>query len=402
MFELTTGAPDASPIYAEDIAFNAENLALNAPVYSTPAADKIKPQIVARAAVESITRVQEYLDGDWLPVPLKPDTDQVNCDRWNELQLTDETVADYFDDNSNIGVELGKRSGGLTCLHLRTEDAAIAGEYLAPPTGSRFSLESERRSSHLLYTTKLAEAENAPRAISYIDPTDGKPLVEIIIGGASEPAYMVFPPSVIDQECVQWDAREHENWVVSEASDEGLKESARLIALVAILSKHWHKVEEAKGIPATNKLSGASRCATLVARALGGFLHHAGIARSDALRILSCLAAATASGAPGGSRNFQDCVGYHDNYHIPGWDSEANVKKLSYAPALGPYVLLGGVFGNPIIHAISVWFDYDPNKSHAITPPPRPRPQNRPWLSCRSMIGPAATYRSLTSCLVIG
>jgi hypothetical protein len=181
-------------------------------------------------------RALELLDGDWAPIPLQRDT-TIPEDGWANLQLTEENVGGHVRDGCNIGVVLGKPSGGLTELRLSTEGACIAAELLAPISGSRFRQEGEEYSTSLLYSTSLAygRGENQPSTVTYSDPIDGEVLVEIRI----KDTFTVLPPSVVAGIPLQWDEAQHELWGMPETPDAALIEAAKLIAAVAILAKHW-------------------------------------------------------------------------------------------------------------------------------------------------------------------
>lgn len=80
---------------------------------------------------------REYLRRGWRVVPIPYKQKRPVLDAWEQLQLGEADLAEYFDQPANIGLILGEPSGGLVDVDLDCAEArAIAGDYL-PPTPAK-------------------------------------------------------------------------------------------------------------------------------------------------------------------------------------------------------------------------------------------------------------------------
>jgi hypothetical protein len=98
---------------------------------STPlSANGTLPSAVAEAA-------RYYLDRGFLPIPVIPRGKKPIGDGWEQQRPTAETIADLFpaDGHRNVGLLLGKPSGGLVDVDLDSPEAIAAAPVLLPPTG---------------------------------------------------------------------------------------------------------------------------------------------------------------------------------------------------------------------------------------------------------------------------
>jgi hypothetical protein len=116
----------------------------------------------------------EYVRRGWAPVPVPFREKGPRLRGWQRLQIdSPELVARYFSDQTNIGVVLGARSGGLIDVDIDCAEAiAISGRML-PKTGSIFGRAS-KPASHRLYRG----AGPAP-SMKLDDPISGDTLVEL-------------------------------------------------------------------------------------------------------------------------------------------------------------------------------------------------------------------------------
>src|SRR5215217_3357006 len=136
----------------------------------------------------------EYIRRGWSPVPVPFKQKGPTLPSWQQLRLTEENAAAYFDRSAqNIGVLLGPPSGGLTDVDLDCPEALALADIFLPPTEACFGRRSNPR-SHRLYKTSLSEAEKKA-TLTFKDPESGAMLVEVRIGGDSA-AQTVFPGSV--------------------------------------------------------------------------------------------------------------------------------------------------------------------------------------------------------------
>src|SRR4051812_49404189 len=197
----------------------------------------------------------EYIRRGWSPVPVPFKQKGPTLPGWQQLRLTEENAAAYFDRSAqNIGVLLGPSSGGLTDVDIDCAEALALADHFLPSTGACFGRHSKPR-SHRLYRTKLSETEGKA-TLTFKDPETGEMLVEVRLGGESG-AQTVFPGSVHPSgETIEW----AELTDPAEVEGETLKRSIAVLAACSLLARHW---------PA----EGSRHEAALV---LGGFLARCG------------------------------------------------------------------------------------------------------------------------------
>jgi hypothetical protein len=185
---------------------------------------------------------QAYLERGWIPVPVPHRKKGPTDDGWQKRKITKDNVAEYFDgEPMNIGVQLGRESGGLCDVDLDCAEAIALAEYLLPPTNAVFGRRS-KPASHWLYTTGLCDTEQRavikygePRALAG-DGGEAATLVELRIGAGNKAAQTIFPGSAHPSgEEVRWDS-EGEPGKVDGAV---LKQNVAALAVGALLVRHY-------------------------------------------------------------------------------------------------------------------------------------------------------------------
>jgi len=97
------------------------------------------------------SRAAEYIKKGWPPIPVKSMGEEPLHPDWQNLRIGMNDIDRWFpDEPTNIGVLLGKASGGLVDVHIVDKDARRFARYFLPATGMRFGPASAR-SSHWLY-----------------------------------------------------------------------------------------------------------------------------------------------------------------------------------------------------------------------------------------------------------
>jgi Bifunctional DNA primase/polymerase, N-terminal len=136
----------------------------------------------------------------WNPVPIPQRMKGPHDDGWQTRRIEAGSAPRFFNGPlSNIGVQLGEASGGLTDVDLDFNEAIAVAPYMPPKTGAIFGRAS-KRNSHWLYRTTLAtQADTA--AVQFKDPTDKSMLIELRIGGGCRGAQTVFPESIHRDAC---------------------------------------------------------------------------------------------------------------------------------------------------------------------------------------------------------
>jgi hypothetical protein len=177
----------------------------------------------------------KYISLGWSPIPVRHKSKRPSVDDgWQHLRVTRETAPRYFNGQAqNIGVILGRASGGLTDVDLDCAEAIAAANYLLPRTRS-FGRESKRL-SHRLYVTNLSDTED--QAVTQFKGQDKAVILEVRTGGGERGAQTVFPDSTHESgEAVTW---EDENEPIATIDGQELMRVARRVAAAAILARHF-------------------------------------------------------------------------------------------------------------------------------------------------------------------
>jgi len=175
---------------------------------------------------------KNYIQNGWKPIPVEPGEKACKKSGWKHLRITEDTIDQYFRDNSNIGVLLGGVSGDLVDIDLDCPEAIAAGSVLLPRTNAVFGRESARR-SHYLYISQ------EPMQYQKFNCPGHGTLVEIRTCGDEATHFTVFPPSYradID-ETVSWEGDgDYDPTVIP---PEVLERSVRQCAAASLLAKIW-------------------------------------------------------------------------------------------------------------------------------------------------------------------
>jgi uncharacterized protein (DUF927 family) len=180
-----------------------------------------------------------YLERGWDPVPVEFRKKGPRVEGWGgSFRLTGENLSEYFNcGRQNIGVVLGKRSGGLTDIDLDCHEARVIASYVLPPTKAIFGRASSRN-SHRLYVTGLSDVPGQPATIAFDAPGKGKDarLLEVRIGGEKR-AQTIFPGSTHQDtgESILWE----EDGEPAIVEGERLIKYGRCLGAACLLARAW-------------------------------------------------------------------------------------------------------------------------------------------------------------------
>jgi putative DNA primase/helicase len=182
--------------------------------------------------------VRNYIALGWAPVPIPHRQKGPLLDAWQDLRVNAETAATYFNGaKQNIGVILGKASGGLTDVDLDCPEAIAAAGYILPRTAV-FG-HASKPASHWVYRTNLCETQD--RAALKFMGSDKTGLLEVRMGAGGLAAQTVFPPSThVSGEPIEWVDRGPGE--IAEVDGAELVISARRLAAAAELARNYPKV----------------------------------------------------------------------------------------------------------------------------------------------------------------
>lgn len=168
-----------------------------------------------------------YIRRGMAPVPIPRGQKGPRISNWQHLRLTLEDVPRYFTNGQNIGLLLGKPSGGLVDVDLDTPEAVSVGRYLLPPT-----LRSGRErspNSHYWY-----RCDPVPETAKFQVPRTGEGS-EMLVELRSTGKQTVVAPSVHPAgDRYTWGEGE-----ISEIPGSQLLQYAREVATAALLVRHW-------------------------------------------------------------------------------------------------------------------------------------------------------------------
>jgi Bifunctional DNA primase/polymerase, N-terminal len=206
------------------------------------------------SAYSPLQIAQDYLNEGWAPIPNPYRAKHPKIREWQNLIVTRDNLSQHFNNQpQNIGILLGRASGGLRDIDLDSPEAIALGKLFLPPTGAVFGRQSAR-CSHWLYNVDDVPDNIKTGVIAFNDP-DKERILELRLGPGVQ---TIFPGSAHKDtgEAITWDRRGK----LQDIPFVVLHKACAKIAAGALLIRYW---------PA----KGARNEAALV---LGGFLARCG------------------------------------------------------------------------------------------------------------------------------
>jgi Bifunctional DNA primase/polymerase, N-terminal len=201
---------------------------------------RVLPRETNLVSESAVDLARDYLRRGWQPVPVPYREKAPTIREWQNLDITEDNVGDYFDQRrQNIGVQMGARSAGLTDVDLDCPEALALAEAVLPRTAAIFGRDS-KPGSHRLYITGLHASEQKA-TIQFAEPTalsGGRRvmLAELRIGGNDSGVQTIFPGSTHPSgEAVRWE-NDGEPATVNGLK---LKNDLALLAAGALLVRHY-------------------------------------------------------------------------------------------------------------------------------------------------------------------
>ncbi|MFL5268837.1 MAG: bifunctional DNA primase/polymerase [Stellaceae bacterium] len=177
----------------------------------------------------TLEAARDYVRRGWRVVPIPTALKRPIADGWPDLIIGFNDLARYFGADQNIGIRLGAASGELVDIDLDCPEAIALADVYLPVTKAKFGRKS-KPCSHWLYV--------APGAIkeTFADPIDGDMLVELRADGQAGKAHQtIFPPSIADGECREW---EGEIIVPRTIEAAPLRRAAAWLATACLVMRH--------------------------------------------------------------------------------------------------------------------------------------------------------------------
>ena len=302
---------------------------------------------------------KSYIARGWNPVPVPFKSKKPTGKTWQLRVINVSNVAQFFNGSEqNVGVLMGRTSGGLVDVDLDCPEAIAIAALVLPKTDAIFGRPSARF-AHWIYRSDLALPENSEaaecaeqdddRAVQkFVDSArlrartgEKATLVEIRIGGSKKGAQTVFPGSTHESdELISWEEAGEPALV----RGDDLIKKVKLVAVGALLIRYWPGL-------------GAKHDAAL---AVGGFMARAGYKPEWIQYFVERIARAAG------------CSDVADKKKS-AFDSATNTiagKKTFGLPTIKE------LFGEHVAEKIADWLEYkgapDQAEQHEKTPPPPP------------------------------
>ncbi len=132
-----------------------------------------------------IKQIESYVGRGWVPIPVKYKSKTPIFDEWQKRTIKDVNIAADFKQPCNVGIVLGKNSGGVVDIDIDNKLALQIAAKLLSPTGMTFGHESNP-DSHYVYNV-----EDCGETHKYQFPELGM-IAEYRANGG----HTVFPPSI--------------------------------------------------------------------------------------------------------------------------------------------------------------------------------------------------------------
>jgi hypothetical protein len=176
-----------------------------------------------------------YLDRGWQPIPLWPRSKKPQQGGWPDLVITPENVDQHFNDDCNVGVKLGSKSGNLIDIDLDCPHArALAFEFL--PATVTFGRAGSPM-SHRLYCLNDDQPDCTTKKFDS-DPQGA--LRGMILELRGDGHYTVFPPSIHEDTGQQIEFTNKNLLTMPyRISRRELVERVSRLAAAALLVRHW-------------------------------------------------------------------------------------------------------------------------------------------------------------------
>ncbi|MDX6693212.1 MAG: hypothetical protein QOF02_815 [Blastocatellia bacterium] len=169
---------------------------------------------------------RSYLVRGWMPLPIAHQSKNPNRTGWQRFSIKQGELPQFFNGKpQNIGVLLGKPSGGLADVDLDCAESIALASYFLPSSDAVFGRTSRPRSHYLYITTDDA------KTVKFED-IDGKMLVELRSTGCQT----VFPGSTHPSgEMIEW----HKDGEPPRVSYAELLRAVRRMAAACLIVRHY-------------------------------------------------------------------------------------------------------------------------------------------------------------------
>ncbi len=262
---------------------------------------------------DALTLACHYKDRGFSPIPVPLGTKIPKIAGWQNLIIERDELPRFFTERlSNIGILLGKASGGIVDIDLDCEEALRLADFFLPETGMVFGRAS-KPASHGIYRAPNPGSRNA-----FNDP-DGKCLVEVRANGCMT----IFPGSIHPRgEEIRFEC----DGEPAEIEFGELVSRARHLAAASMLLPHWHRGQRHR-----------------LALSLSGTLLSGGVDPNEALGFINALVF--------GSRDEEE----KDRFACV----DSTLEKLQKQEPVSGRTDLAAIVGEEVCRRLCEWFGLD-------------------------------------------
>jgi len=171
-------------------------------------------------------KAQEYMDKGMVPTPVQNMGKKPLLSKWQDTTINTAIIQANFNGNQNIGIVLGKASGGLVDIDLDCPEAVRMADQFLPNTGMIFGRDSSPCSHWIYRSTECGDR------VAFQGPGDEGMLVEYRGNGAQT----VFPESTHETgEVIKFTT----DGEPGQVDDDDLMKRVRHLAAASLIARHW-------------------------------------------------------------------------------------------------------------------------------------------------------------------
>jgi hypothetical protein len=262
-------------------------------------------------------RAAEYIKRGWSPIPVKLMGEEPLHSDWQNLRTEEKDIDRLFpDEPTNIGVRLGKASGGLVDLHFVDKDALRFAPDFLRDEGMTFGPASARSSHRLFRMSRCEPCKWGAAGIGTIVELRGDGQMTVFPGSiheSGEPITFERPDDEPDDFSRDW--LEEEHWNGNDVSY--LKDRPIQIPVATVLYKRWKSEDRSSLVQSVTKLLwGLGWPDMTIVRLIRVVEREAGTSGQEK----ACQAVFKETSRPGLS-GLADCLGEETVRDIENWDS---------------------------------------------------------------------------------
>src|ERR1700687_1523370 len=177
-------------------------------------------------SIHVIETAKKYTGWGCSVIPVPPKQKGPRLENWQNLRLHKTEIAEYFDDQNNIGILLGEPSNGRIDVDLDCPQAIFLAPHFLPET-KRIHGRKSRPNSHFWF-----RATPTPASKKFCDVDGGDCLVELRSTGQQT----IVPPSIHPSgERIRW----YSHGSMGRVGNDEIVSAVERLAAATLIARHW-------------------------------------------------------------------------------------------------------------------------------------------------------------------